>query len=212
MERTIRISGRANKKVKADYVTLNISLNEKNKNQTKAIDTANQKVALLNEKVIQLGFKKEDLKLSGFEVNPEYRWQDNKQVFDGFVASYRFVLEFDFESDRLLKAINQLTGKELNTTIDTSFRVKDEEAVKQQILSDLTKDAFVKAKSLANAANVVLGQLISMDYEYAVEQFVSPTSYRLRKNSMMDECCSSVEFTPADVTVEDSAVFVWEIK
>lgn len=213
MERTIRISGRANKKVKADFVHLNISLNEKNRNQSKAMAQVHHKVEMLNETMMALGFDKEDLKLQSFDVNPEYQWNDNKQVFTGYNATYRFSLEFDFDSQRLLKVLNELTTKELNSVIDTSFRVKDEDAVKQDILAELTKDAKRKAQALAKASNVVLGQLVSMDYEYVVEQFVSPASYRLCKNSVMDEACyGGVEFTPADVTIEDSAVFVWEIK
>lgn len=213
MERTIKVFGRANQKVKADYVTLAICLQNNHPSQAVALEQANHKVALLNEKVLELGFALADLKLNSFEVNPEYKWENNTRNLTGYMAEYRFELSFDFDSQRLQNVFIVLSQDELNCSIDTTFKVKDEETVKMQILQQLTKDAFQKAQQLAVAANVTLGPLVHLDYQYEIENIVSPTNYRLAKAALMDTAnAKMVQFTPMDVTIEDSAELIWEIK
>ena len=69
-----------------------------------------------------------------------------------------------------------------------------------------------KAEILCDASGVVLGKLLSIEYNWGELDICSDTRYSLAEDClvapMMANC---IDIEPDDITVSDTAVFVWEI-
>ncbi|WP_371261838.1 SIMPL domain-containing protein [Selenomonas ruminantium] len=91
------------------------------------------------------------------------------------------------------------------------FALSDIDGAKKEILEKATKDALEKANILCNAANVKLGQLLSIDYSWDEISFEAHDKFRMSDLSIGGEE-ASFDFEPDDIKASDTVEFTWEIK
>lgn len=218
MKRTITIQGIGKLRLKPDYTVISMSLKAANEKYDMAMETASQHLDTLQTALQRFGFAKEDLKTSRFNVSTEYDNERDKngnykRVFVGYVVTLQLKLEFDFNMERLAEVLMVIAGCIAQPELNVQFTVKDKEAVNAALLESACDNARAKAKILAGASGVKLGELLSIDYSWGDRSLVSPTRYE------MDEACmlrasaapSGMEITPDDIEVSDQVTFVWAI-
>ena len=72
MKRTITIQGIGKLSLKPDYTVISMSLRAANEEYDTAMETASRHLDTLQNALKRLGFAKEDLKSSRFDVSTEY--------------------------------------------------------------------------------------------------------------------------------------------
>ena len=133
-----------------------------------------------------------------------------RQVFTGFVCSYRFRLAFPFDREVLSRTVTALLSSEAAPELNVSFTVSDPEKKKEELLAETAKNAKKKADILAAASGCSLGSLLSVSYGVEEPVLCSPTSLRMAK-AANDSALFSSSLTPEEIELSDSASFVWEL-
>lgn len=228
MERRITVKGIGHITTKPDYVIINLTIDATNKKYEKAVEEASDKINELSNALTNIGFEKDDLKTADFRVNIATGYKknfkgENEMVKTGFTCANRMKLAFDFDSEKLSEAVETITDCVAEPRLNITFTVKDEEAVKDELLKSAGANARRRAEILCESAGGKLGNLITVNYNWNQISILSPTSYH--SNDIGDTTEILFEATPddsvpllapksiqpEDIELHDDAVFVWEI-
>lgn len=216
MNRTITINGFGKLTLKPDQTAISLTLKTVDKGYDNAVGTAAAHLEQLRAALADVGFARNDLKTADFSIGTEYENERDtkgnyKRVFVGYRVTHRLKLEFDFDSTRLSETLAAVSACIAEPELDIQFTVKDKDAVSAALLESACADARAKAEILAAASGVTLGGLISIEYNRSDPNLISPTRYGTESACMMKAAAPGIEIVPDDITVCDSAAFVWEI-
>lgn len=219
MNRTITIKGIGKLSLKPDQTVVSLSLKTTDKSYDTAMELSAAHLAQLREALVGIGFAKDDLKTSNFNVDTAYESERNKngdykRVFIGYCVTHQLKLEFDFESQRLARTLGAIAACIAEPELNVQFTVKDKHAVNAALLESACINAKANADILARASGVTLGELLSIDYNWGELCLYSPTRYSMEDTCMMKSAAAPVgiEVEPDDIDVSDSVTFVWEIR
>lgn len=198
-----------------DQVVLSLILSAQNNEYSAALKIGSQQVEMLREAIVEAGFKADDLKTTNFNVRAIYENEESKesgskryrQVFVGFECRHDLKLTFDFDNDKLNRALDLIAANLSQPKISISFTVKDTEALNDKILKSAAKDARRKAKILCAASGVKLGKLLDINYSWDAS--------RIQETAVCGECApvekNSFNLQPEELIASDSVDFLWEI-
>ena len=215
--RTITIKGTGKLSLKPDYTVISLSLGTLNKNYDKAMETAAMHLDALRSSLSEIGFAKEDLKTTNFNVDTSYDSERDKngnyrRIFNGYRVRHELKLEFDFDTNMLSKVLGKIAYCIAEPELNVQFTVKDKDSVSEALLKSACKNAKEKAEILAKASDVELGALLSIDYNWGELHLYSPSRYEMDNDCMLKACAApSMDIEPDDIDVSDSVTFVWEI-
>lgn len=216
MTKTITVKGVGSVSAAPDYVTISMELESKDMDYETAMNVAAENISHLNRALATVGFEKEAVKTTNFNVRTDYEYQKkdgvNQRVFIGYVIEHSLKVEFDFDSKRLTNALSAVGSCIAHPQLSIAFTVKDATAIQEEMLRSAAANAKRKAEVLCDASGKVLGDLISIDYNWGEQNVRSRTRYE-----MADECLGAamvknqVEIAPQNIDLRDTATFVWEI-
>lgn len=219
MTRTITVKGVGKVSTTPDYVVITMGLEAKNKDYETTLELAAQKIEQLNASLEKIGFEKKAVKTTNFNVRTDYRSVKDsngeyRRIFNGYYCEHSLKVEFDFDTKRLAQALYAISKCLANPELSISFTVKDATVVNAELLKSATINARDKAKILCEASGVILGELLSIDYNWGELNVVSRTEYMLEEECMPkhSSALSDIDIAPDDINVSDTATFVWEIK
>ncbi|MBO4384199.1 MAG: SIMPL domain-containing protein [Clostridia bacterium] len=217
MDRIITVRGAGKLSLSPDKTSVDFRLTSKSKDYFTAVKASEAQLSALAEALAPAGFEKDDVKTVHFGVSAEYESvRDNgvyRNVFSGYAVSHSLRLEFPFDNDRLSAVLTAASRSLADPDMSVSFSVSDAASAEEELLKRAAKSARKRAETLAAASGVSLGELISVDYDSGGLSFESPTRLENRPlmlKSSMDTV--DMSFSPEDVSLEKSAVFVWELK
>lgn len=217
MQKTIVVKGEGSLSLKPNMVEITITLESLRKDYEETVELANQKIEQIQYSLSKIGYKKEDLKTTRFNVNSKYKNVKNEKgdyisEFEGFVCNHQLKLRFDFEKEKLAEVLSVFAKSEANPKFYIAFTVKESDEVEKELLKDICKNAKRKAEILCEASDVKLGQLLNIEYNWGEINVYSRTNYDtcLKSEQRMAKV-SAMEIEPEDIEVKDTATFVWEI-
>lgn len=208
--KTITVKGVGTVSIKPDYITIMLRIASKDKDYSKSVDNANERIAMLQNAITAVGFVKEDLKTLMFRVGTFYD-NDVKKQRATYVCNYGLKLSFDLDTNRLAQVLNAISDSGADANFNIQFTVKNPERVNQELLKSAAENARQKAEVLCAAAGVNLGELVSINYDWGEVSVVSASAYSMDNRGMVRSAASVPEFEPEDIQSTDSATFVWEI-
>ncbi len=217
MAKTITVKGIGKASAKPDQVVLGITLESRDMNYQKAVESSALQLEKLKSSLSGIGFDKESVKTAYFNVRTDYtQVQDEKgmfqNVFNGYVVSHALKLSFDFETGRLSDTLGTVTGSLTNPQLTIEFAVKNPSKINEAMLRSATSNAKSKAAVLCSASGVQMGGLLSIDYSWNDRNYHSGTRFEMAEDSMpMMAMKRSMDIVPEDIEAVDSATFVWEI-
>lgn len=218
MNKTITIKGIGKLSLKPDQVVVSLTLKATDKNYDKAMNTAAKHLEQLRGALVGIGFTKDDLKTTNFNVGTEYESERDKngnykRIFIGYSVTHQLKLEFDFDSQRLSQTLGAIAACIAEPELNVQFTVKDKESVNAALLENACVNAKANAGILAKASGVTLGDLISIDYNWGELHLFSPTQHDMEDACMRlsSAAPTSIEIEPDDIDISDSVTFVWEI-
>ena len=219
MNRTITIKGIGKLSLKPDLTVVSLTLKTVHADYDKAMDEAAKHLEQLRDAITRIGFAKDDLKTTSFDVGTEYENERDKngnykRIFVGYRVTHGLKLEFDFDSQRLSNVLGAIAVCIAGPELNVQFTVKDREAVNTALLESACINAKAKAEILTKASGVTLGELISIDYNWGELHLYSPTRYEMDPPCMAKASTAptAMDIEPDDIDVSDGVTFVWEIK
>lgn len=217
MQRTITVKGTGTAKAAPDLIRIVLSLDAKDFDYSFTMRIAERKIDSLKEALAAVGFDRKALKTLNFDVRTDYSSEKDsngnyKRVFNGYICSHRLKLEFDFDTKQLASTLNAIATCVSDPELSIAFTVKDPAAISADLLRNATTNAREKAEILCAAANVKLGELQAINYNWGELEVVSHTDFDMpMKCAALSPGCD-IEIEPDDISVSDTATFIWEIQ
>ena len=218
--RTITVKGTGNASTRPDYIILSLNIEVLSETYDRAMSEATVRIEKLQGAAVRVGYRKEDLKTTSFDVQTRYenvkdRQGNYKREFVGYACTYRLKLAFDFDSKRLTRVISAIADSGAKPEMSIAFTVKNPAKVNEDLLINAAENAKAKAEILCKASGIKLGELLSIDYNWGELNIVSRTTYELEDcvpPMMAMSKCAAPEIEPDDIEVSDTVAFVWEIQ
>lgn len=178
MERTIKVSGTGNVKLKPDKTIISMSFSNVLPSYDQTLKASARDIKIVKEAFEKAGIEKASLKTKYFNVDTHYesyRDENNnyKSRFDGFEYSQSLIYEFGIDNVLLGKILYQLSLLPVHPEFRIAYGIKDANKAKNELLSNAVKDAKEKAKIIAHAANLTLDEIITIDYSWVNVEFIS---------------------------------------
>jgi len=164
-----------------------------------------------------LGFSKEDLKTNSFNVNMQYENQKTandvwKRVLVGYTYSHQLKLEFKRNQQELGKVLYALANSQLKPEIDITYTIMDIEKAKNELLARAVEDSKNKAKILAKASDVKLGDIVNIIYSKEEKSFVTaPVRAMALKGDARNDSAYDIDIEPDNIVADDTVTIIWEI-
>lgn len=214
MERTMVVRGKGSASLAPDYIKVSITLVSENPEYEVTLSNAAKQLEQLRVCLEAVGFKKEDIKSTGFNVNTEYESVRDKngnytQVFVGYSCRQTLVIGFDLDLARLGDVINALGTCPAKPQFSIAFELKDESKLTDLVLENAMNNAMHNASVLARAGSVVLGEVMSIDYNidhmlYAPRQVMFNESFK--------EASVAMDIQPDNINATDYVTVTWQLK
>lgn len=220
MDKTIKITGKGKVSVKPDIIRLNMTMEESYKEYEVTLSQSSETTKMLKELFVSLGFKKDDLKTRSFDIDTKYesykaKDQSWKKRLVGYTYTHRMLIEFDADNKKLGEILYALAHSVITPEISIEYTVSDPEKHKDQLLKNAIEDSKHKAEVLANAANVKLGDIVSIDYSWGEINFVSEPIQNFAFASAektIGRTGYDIDIEADDIDVTDTVTVIWKIK
>lgn len=218
-ERTIKVTGKGNLKVRPDMTRITMTLEGQAKEYDKILELSSKETGMLKDLLEKQGFDKSDVKTLNYKVDTKYESYKTatgnwKERFIGYTYKHVVKVEFDSDNARLGKILYALANaKDIHPEFRISYTVKDKEASKNLLLGKAIEDAKSKATILTSAAGITLKDIKTIDYSWGEIAFESsPMRGAMLCESMRKAGDSlDMDIEPDDIEVSDTVTVVWEI-
>lgn len=220
MDKTMKITGKGKVSVKPDIIRLNMTMEESYKEYEVTLSQSSETTKILKELFVSLGFNKEDLKTRSFDIDTKYesykaKDQSWKKKLVGYTYTHRMLIEFDADNKKLGKILYALAHGVITPEISIEYTVSDPEKHKDELLKNAIEDSKHKAEVLANAANVKLGDIVSIDYSWGEISFVSEPIQNFAFASAEQTTGRTgydIDIEADDIDVTDTVTVIWNMK
>lgn len=217
--KTIKVTGKGKLAVRPDRIRLLITQQSTEKTYNGAIKESAARKGALNDLLAEAGFEKTDLKTLSFSVDTQYESYQGrdkawKQRLIGYQYTHYLKIEFDADNKTLGKVLSKVAKCSGAPEFSIEYTIADTEAAKNELLAKAVADSREKAHVLANAAQVKLGEILSIDYSWEEIEFVArPMSSRMMKSCMENDegCGIGLDIEADDISVTDTVTILWEI-
>lgn len=214
--KTITVKGKGTSRQAPDQIQLALDLQTLVAEYSRMFEMANEKVSRLQAELVKVGFTKDQLKTTDFNVTAKYESYQEKngewrQRFVGYQLTQRFLLAFSLDMEKLGKVIYAIDASASEPQLSVNFTVSDPTAMEAEMLQSAAEDAQRKAEILAQATGQQLGELLGIDYNWGEVVFQSETHIG-GLNLMRASEIALPDLTPEDVEVGDTVTFNWQLK
>lgn len=160
----VSVTGRCQKEVQPDRVSLTMGARYTEKDAGTASKKASATYESLRTEVKKLNLKDLKMQTANYSVTPEYDYSTPKRVFKGYTATIGLEIETS-EIPRIseLFALTSKLGLQDVSGLSTSLSTGLSKTERDSCLEVAVKEAKVKAEKMSAAANLKLGDLISLN-------------------------------------------------
>jgi len=153
----IRVTGTGEINQVPDQAKLKISISAQESSLSKAKEIADQRYSQVIKKIRSLGIEEKNIRATQIIAQPQYQWQNNKQVYKGEKVSRSLQVTVNNleKVSELMQAIIEGGASSIDG-ITTGF--KNPKAIEQEALKMAAEDAKTKADFLAKNLGRKLGK------------------------------------------------------
>ncbi len=207
-KRTITVRGSARVSAAPDWVVISFTVNSEHYDYGQCMEQMAVQTENLQKDLAAVGLERDSLKTVHFDIDTHFEKVNDRYVFRGYKAVHRLKVEFAFKKDFLNKVLRALSRTQSQASFSVSFEIKDPEPLRHKAIAEAVKNAKIKAQVLAEAAGVMVGELVHIDYSWSEIRFQSSLKYEMVTESMPSP---GYDFTPQDVNVSESVTVIWAI-
>lgn len=217
--RTIRVTGKGQVSVKPDTIKLRITTEGTYYEYEDTIRISADQTRILKETLAGAGLDPADLKTTSFDINTAYESYKDKEGnyksrFVGYKFSHRTYIKFENDNKILGRVLYAISKCPIDISFDIDYTVSNHEDAKNEMLKNAITDAKAKAKILAEAAEVELGQIEDISYSWSELHFTSSPidNFVMEPKMMATPDAYDIEIEADDIDLSDTVTVVWEIK
>lgn len=217
MERLIYVTGVSNLSFTPDLTIVKLRFSGWSNNYQDCMNKAALDVSLIRNMLEVVGLDKKLLKTESYDIETHQEkvyynnGEDYKYVNKGFDYYQTLKFSFNVSNDTLSKVINAISSLDLNPQFNLSFSVRDLESAKDKLIDAACKDAIKKAKLIASSSNIVLGNIVKIDYSKKDYDF--DEDYELGSRPRSYGCkIANIDIEPDDIVKACEVNMVFEIK
>ena len=149
--------------VEPDEVSINLNLIARDKSAEVAKDSLDKISDDVYVALIKLGLGKDNVKLQGYNIYPEYDWIGEERQDKGYVANQQVVVKVD-DFDLVPRIIDaSVDNGALVSYISFELSEERQSEYKIKALEEAGKDAKAKAEATAAGLGKNIGQLVSVE-------------------------------------------------
>ncbi len=205
---TIAISGEGKVTAAPDIAEISLGLITDNRNVGTAQKENTDKVNQIIAKLGTLGVEKKDIQTSNYSIYPQYDYSNGQQVLRSYQVSQSVNVKIR-DLEKVGTIVETAGSLGANQVSGLSFTIDDPEALRQEAREKALVSAKEKAESLAKAAGVKLGKLVS--FNESIAGGTSPMPYYRGemdvKNEAMDAVAPQIEPGSQDIIVNVSVTY-----
>ena len=198
-----------------DLITVYFNIETSGDTSSEAKDANSEISEKLIIELAKNGFDRSDLKTQGFNVYPDYIWEDRTRKENGYKASHS--LKFELSSKDFDKV-----GDVIDSGVDSgagisyiNFELSQElqNQYKAQALELASKDARIKAEAVASGFGKKVGRLVSVQvsdfgyYPWAVYARSDGAEGGANEVTALKEAAVNIEPGEKEISARVSAVF-----
>ena len=211
MSNTVTVQGISTIKAMPDRVSVYFNIQTNGTTSKEASDRNSEIYNSLEIALLLKGFDRKEIGTENFNVYPNVYYDDGRQVTKGFIASRTVKLEFSSEdSTKLTSAVDaginagagiSYINFELSSDIQSEYKAK--------ALEEASKDARIKADSVASGFGKRIGRLVSVsvdEYNYMPWVMYSGTG-SLDMGAEARIAAENIRPTTQDITAIVSATY-----
>lgn len=124
--------------------------------EDESVTTAQQQNAALTTSIInallQIGIPKENIQSNNYQVNPQYRFEENQQILTGYRVQHELKITMN-EIELVGEVIDTAVQHGANVVSSISFMVKQPELYYLEALKKALKNGVQKGKTIASTFN-----------------------------------------------------------
>ena len=205
--KTIRVQGRGAVAQTPDKISLLLSIEEKQKDFSSAIDGANLRIETCRLVAEEVGISPDQIKTSDFGVADDEEYEHGRRNHIGYLAKHTLRILLPIDKTLVGKFLSSLARSKAKPEITLAFIVSDTEAVRKKLLADAVVNAKSHAQTIVETAGVSLGSIVNIEHGYSEIRVSSAEN-----NLLFSEAATSdIDFDPEDISAEDSVTITWEI-
>ena len=208
----VMTTGRATSSV--DTILIQFKFKTFDPTYEKALHQAAVGLQKLQKSLMSIGFKKEQLKTTKFDVKTKYELvkvktgsDEQKRQFIGYEVIHEMNLKFPFDMTRLSEVVRVIVGSGVPVEFNINFLVDDQEALENAALRDACLKAKTQAKTLAESLEVTLkgiAEISTKEHYHMYQDRQYDLNYSMAAEQMMD-------IQPDDVSVEMAVTVKYHI-
>lgn len=166
--RLLTVSGTGEAKATPDQATISAGVLSEAKAAGDALAANSRAMTAVFATLKRFGIPDKSIRTSNFSVSPQYPDYDSKQPrrIIGYQVSNTVTVTVD-DLTKLGPALDALVSSGANSLGDIAFSVRDEKPLLAQAREAAVKEAMAKAETLARAAGISLGPIVSVNEEGA---------------------------------------------
>lgn len=166
--RSITVVGEAHKRVRPDMASFSTTIQEMGKTQAEAKAKLDNKLRAWLTIASNFGVAKNDLSTGYTAVSRQYDWQDNKQIFRGFVANSTLGITFR-DMDRMPQLQDALVKAGFESVSGPDYQLDASSDYANEALRDALRNAQKKAEDMAWVLQQRVGQPLSINEGFQQE-------------------------------------------
>ncbi|MGY9105237.1 MAG: SIMPL domain-containing protein [Alphaproteobacteria bacterium] len=208
--RTIVVSGSGEASAVPDQAQVSAGVVSQAATANAALDANTEAVARVFDALSDAGIEDRNIRTSNFSVSPQYEpyRQDNPEQrrIIGYQVSNQVTAIVE-EIDALGRTLDALVRSGANQLNGISFSISDPKPLEEEARRGAVLDAIAKARTLADAADVTLGKILSIQEGGGGYQPPGPMFMRAEAMS-----ASSVPVAPGESTVSIGVSITYAIQ
>ena len=214
--RTVRVTGRAVLRVTPDQICIYLTLEGQDQNYELAVEKSAEKTRAVKESLATVGFDSEDIRTTRFSIDPEYEGYDEngvwKQRFTGYRFNHGLKVLFDSDKEKLGQVFSALAHCSAKPEFRVSYRVKDQEKAKSELIAKAVEDAKEKAKVIIIGIQInIINSFSKIEMETSMMNYARCETPAAGKLLDMQSSKIDIDVDPEDIEITDNVTLVWEI-
>jgi len=215
--RRIVVKGIGKISLPPDQVVLDMTLEIIDLDYDESMRRATDLLDALREAIKSAGHEGKMLKTIKFDVDTRYEKRRVDELWEhcflGYVCTHILQLKFALDARMLSLTLGKIAESNTNPDLTIRFSVKDPNAASEKILESAVEDAKRKAGVLAQSANVSLGCIENINYDWDDLFLYSRSEMKTAQGLSPDvvKYKKAFDIEPDDIALSDTVTVVWAI-
>lgn len=206
--RTLGVTGTGRVYLTPDIATISIGVRTDHESASEAVSDNNAQIQQVVTALKDLGVDEKDIQTSNFSIYPQQQYDDQGNVTSTIYVVENTVMVTIRDLDMLGDVLDAAVANGANSIYGIQFDVEDKTAALTEARQKAVEDAKVKAAELAEAADVVLGEIQKIS-----ESTVYPGPiFDARGGGAEQAVASAVPISPGQLTITSDVNVVFAIE